>query len=200
MSFIELAETAIAVSAPISAFGGIMWRHFSGQVAELRKEIAARDEQIAQLKIELGGVVRANRLALPLWTQDAAGRLLWASPRAMLVIFAPMGLTGEDVLGKNFLEVFGPEVAHESDMLDRAAMTQIDTTHFAIINFAPGTLQPMFVTKTVTIDDEGQIIKQGAAFRLHELAKGDGNFANALQRMISSASLRAQGLENDQAQ
>ena len=190
MSLVDSVTTGLALVAPISAFGGIMWRHFAGQIKLLKDELASREEEITALKVELRGVIRTNRLALPLWTQDAAGRVLWASPRALLVIFAPLGLALEDIIGKDFSTLFGAEVAREIDRLDRRALTQIDSTQFAIINFAPGTLNSMFVTKTVTIDDDGQIIKQGAAFRLNELAQGDGQFANELQRMISRANLR----------
>lgn len=156
MALAEIVSLLGVIVAPNTAALAFMWNHFSSKIKNLA------DENVA-LKREISGIVTTNELQLAVWSKDEQGRILWVSPRAMLLLFAPMGMSEIEVIGKTFGQIFGPDIEKQIQELDTSALTDIDSTKMDIIKLSPKH-QPMLILKTI-FEKDGRILKQGVAFR-----------------------------------
>lgn len=170
----ELATLLGVIVAPNTAALAFMWNHFSNKIKSLA-------EENIRLKREISGIVASNEIQLAVWSKDEQGRILWVSPRAMLVLFAPLGLSEIEVVGKTFGQLFSPEVEEQIRALDTSALMDVDSTKMDIVKFSDKH-QPMLVLKTV-FEKDGRILKQGIAFRQIDVLLN----AKTLQKLLNKS-------------
>lgn len=156
------------------------------QMRSMSKRIQALEVENRLLRAEVSAVVRGSGLSLSVWVKGVDRRIRWVSPRAMRIIFAPLGLEEDGVLGRTFRELFGDEVGQTIEDLDRRAMSELDSTQVDIVQLDQR-LTPMVIIKTVTEDDDGKIVFQGIAIRLSDMAeRRGGENAMVLSRLVAA--------------
>jgi hypothetical protein len=156
------------------------------ELRRMGRKISVLEKENAVLRAEISAIVRGNGLALSVWTKGIDRRVRWLTPRAMRVIFAPLDLSDDQVLGRTFGEIFGSEVGRQIESLDRRAMSELDSTQIDIVQLHPDLL-PMVIITTVTEDEEGKTVFQGIAIRLLDMAHlRNGENAQVLQRLVAA--------------
>lgn len=179
------ATALLTVLVPLLTANGAALAFGIRQIQKMQRTVRHLEKENEILRAQISAIVRSNALSLSVWTKGVDRRVRWASPRALRVLFAPLGLGEDDVMGKTFTEIFGTEVGGQIEELDKRAMAELDSTQIDIIRLHPE-LVPMVIIKTVTEDEDGRTVFQGIAIRLLDLEhRRNGQNAQVLSRLVA---------------
>lgn len=148
-----------------------------GDVARLEERHSRCDEKVALLTERLAAVEHHHTSYLARWIKDATKRVTWLNDRAYLSIFAPVGLSRAEVIGRTFSEMLDPSASAEIDRLDAAALAHPEIASSNIVQLHPS-LPLMVVVKVAAIGREGQLIFEGYAYRTNDRMIADGQGAS----------------------
>jgi hypothetical protein len=203
VTLIEIAPIGAAIAAGL--LGAPLWAYITarhqgaqqrevGEIDRLRAEVKeikashkACEDVVGELKERLAVVEHHHSSYLARWIKDAQKRVLWINDKALITIFAPLGLTRADVEGHTFAELLDPFAAAEVDRLDRAALAQHGAAVSSLIKLHPD-LPIMHVVKVASVGREGELIYEGHAFRTNdpEIAVATGIARAVEQRELSA--------------
>jgi hypothetical protein len=176
----------LVVSLPLLTANGAAMAFGLRQIQKMSTKVRALEKENEILRAQVSAIVRGNGLALSIWTKGVDRRIRWASPRALRIIFAPLGMGEEDVMGRTFSDIFGEDVGRQIEQLDSRAMSELDSTQVDIIQLHPD-LVPMVIIKTVTEDEDGRTVFQGIAIRVIGMDnRRAGENAQVLSRMVAT--------------
>lgn len=154
-----------------------------------REEVAGLRKELAELKARLVVIEHHNGSYLARWIKGADKRVQWLNDRAFLAIFAPLGLTREEVIGSTFEDMLDPAAAREIDLLDQAALAHPEVAASNVIQLHP-LLPVMVVVKVAAIGREGELVYEGYAYRTNEKMVSDGLGAARQAEAIEAAADR----------
>lgn len=120
------------------------------------------------------------------WIVDASKRVIWLNAKALLAVFAPLGLTRDGVEGRLFGEMIAPDAAIEINRLDQAALSSPGAAVSALLQLHPD-LPVMHVVTVAATGREGELIYESMTFHANdpEVAIGMGIARQATQRARS---------------
>lgn len=202
----------LSLTALISAIGGVLGAGFwtfltrrgdraaereKDEIGRLREELKElKDdrhscaEELQEVKERLAVVEHNHASHLARWIKDAQKRVIWINPKAMLAIFAPSGLTRDQVEGHTFAELLDPAAAAEIDRLDRAALAHPGSASSTVLQLHPD-LPIMHIVKVAASGRDGELIYEGYAYTINdrEIETGAGVERQAEQREVSAVRL-----------
>lgn len=186
--------------------GGGMWAFLKGwqdraaareesEIGRLRIDVDALrlregDCQAKLLLVEarIEAMEQAQDSHIARWIKDGHKRITSINAKALLTIFAPLGYTREDVIGKTFAELdrLDPQVSAEIDRLDRLALARDGAASSSLITFHP-LLPEMHVVKVAAAGHDGELIYEGYAYRKNDPDLSDGVGAGRQRQAIVSS-------------
>lgn len=187
------AVIAAIVSVPVWTALSRMFGFGATEMARLRsevKEMSARhatcEQEVDELKVRLAAVEHHHASHFARWLVDARKRIIWVNSKALLAIFAPLGLGRDEVEGKLFKDLIDPLAAAEIEHLEHAALASPGSAVSNLIRLHPD-LPVMHVVKVAATGRDGELIYEGIAFRTNdpEISTGIGIVRNAAQRITS---------------
>lgn len=176
-------------SALFGAGGGIMAfvklrelrdKREESEIGRLRDDVQkalsnheACEGEMEKLKQRLTIVEHHHTSYLARWIKDATKRVIWLNDKAFLSIFAPLGLTREDVIGSLFSEILDASAAAEIERLDQSALARPEEAASNLIRLHP-LLPLMVVVKMAAIGRDGELVFEGYAYRTNDRMIADG--------------------------
>lgn len=157
--------------------------------SERRADNIRFDREIDEVRARLATVEHHHASYLPRWFKGADKRVTWFNDKAFLSIFAPLGLTREEVLGRLFAEILDPQAAAEIDRLDAAALAHPDMPASNVIQLHP-LLPVMVVVKIAAIGRAGDLVYEGYAYRTNDRMMADGAGAERQRLAIETSTVR----------
>jgi hypothetical protein len=138
-----------------------------GQLRSDHKECLERVQRLEALLTEalrrLEVVEHHHSSSMPRWIKNAGKRIIWANSAAMLSIFARVGYSRADVVGRTFAELLDGEASAEIDRMDRAALALPGKAVSTILQLHLS-LPPMVVVKVASAGRDGEVIYEGYAY------------------------------------
>lgn len=156
---------------------------------ECRADIIRLEGQLDELRSRLATVEHHHASYLARWFKGADKRVTWLNDKAFLSIFAPLGLTREEVVGRLFSEILDSQAAAEVDRLDQAALAQPDMPASNVIQLHP-LLPVMVVVKIAAIGRAGDLVYEGYAYRTNDRMIVEGAGADRQRQAIETAAMR----------
>jgi hypothetical protein len=142
----------------------------SEEIARLRVDIGEAnrrhsecESRVAELDRRLEAVEHHHSSYMPRWIKNAGKRLVWVNSPAMLSIFAPLGYSRSDVVGRTFSELLDIDAAEEVDRMDRAALALPGKAVSTILQLHVS-LPAMVVVKVAGAGRDGEVIYEGYAY------------------------------------
>lgn len=134
------------------------------EFAELRRQHAACEQRCERFENRLRAVEHSRDSYLARWVKDGKKRVTWCNDKAFLMIFAPLGISREEMDGRTFSDLLiDRNAAEEIDMLDHEALAHPGTVASALVQLHPQ-LPPMMILKIAAIGPEGGLAFEGYAF------------------------------------
>lgn len=160
------------------------------EVKEIKGHHQACEEMVVELKQRLMAVETHHASHFARWIVDAHKRVVWLNAKALLAIFAPLGLSRDDVEGRIFGELIAPDAATEIDRLDQAALAAPGAAVSTLLQLHPD-LPVMHIVKVAATGREGELIYEGISFHANdpEVAIGLGIARQAAGRAVALDSL-----------
>jgi hypothetical protein len=179
----------VLITGVLSALGGVgIWTFLSkwleiganresGEITRLRDDLQAADarheaceqkiavERAAREELErrLEAVEHHHSSYMARWIKDAGKRVVWLNSPALLTIFAPLGYSRNDIIGRTFVELLDPEAAREIDRLDRDALAIPGKAVSTLVRLHQS-LPPMVVVKVAGAGRDSELIYEGYAY------------------------------------
>lgn len=188
------------IAAGGALLGGGMWTFLGSwfgfrekEIVRLREDVAGLTEkhqncekEVAELKLRQAALEHHHASHLARWIKDAHKRVVWINSKALLSIFAPIGLGRDEVEGRPFADLIDPHAAADIERLDHAALAQPGSPASTLVKLHPD-LPVMHIVKVAAAGREGQLIYEGYAYRTNdpEIALGAGLARQAEQRVVS---------------
>lgn len=145
--------------------------------------------EVAELKARLTVVEHHHTSYLARWIRNSQKRVTWINDKAFLSIFAPLGLSRDDVLGRSFTEILDPAASAEIDRLDQAALAHPEVAASNVISLHP-MLPTMVVVKVAAVGREGELVFEGYAYRTNDRMISDGIGAARQHEQIEASADR----------
>lgn len=121
--------------------------------------------EVADLTERLEAFEHNHVSYLARWIKDGRKRITWINAKALLSIFAPLGLSRTDVIGRTFAELkeIDPGAAREIDLLDRQALRLPGSAASGLVQLNLD-LPVMCVVKVAGPGRDGELVYEGYAY------------------------------------
>lgn len=195
-----VATILVAVLSALFGAGGggmivVKWRELrdrreESEIGRLRADIAEAkaghsscEREVKKLQTRLTAVEHHHTSYLARWIKDGTKRVVWLNDKALLTIFAPLGLSREGVIGKLFSELLDPAAAHEIDRLDAQALAHPEVAASNVIQLHP-LLPVMVIVKMAAVGRAGELVFEGYAYRTNDRMLADAMGADRQREQL----------------
>lgn len=185
-----LTTLIVALLSALFGTGGgfalaVKWKELKdkreeSEIVRLREDIRQAEERhqkceagLADVKARLTIVEHHHTSYLARWIKDATKRVIWLNDKAFLSIFAPLGLTREDVIESRFSEILDASASAETERLDQAALAHPEVAASNVIQLHP-LLPAMIVVTIAAIGRDGELVFECYAYRTNDRMIADG--------------------------
>lgn len=124
-------------------------------------------EKFEQVSLRLRAVEASTPAYLARWIKGQDKRLIWLNDRAYMTIFAPLGWSRQDVIGKTFGDLLGDgnrEALDLLDEIDRAALKHPNEPQSLVLQLHPDLPNMVIIKVAVVGGDDGLLRYEGSSF------------------------------------
>ncbi|QAY77934.1 hypothetical protein [Sphingosinicella sp. BN140058] len=162
----------------------------------LRRELAEEKashrgclDRLDELERRVEVVEHHHSSYLARWiVQDSSRRIVWLNNQALIMIFAPLGYSRVDVVGRRFVDLLEADAAAEIERLDRAALAQPGRAASTLMQ-VHHTLPKMIVVKVAGIGRDSELIYEGYAYNPNDPAEIEARGEQRRQEQYGASKL-----------
>lgn len=168
------------------------------EAIEAKASHKACENRVEDLERRLEAVEHHHSSYMARWIKDGGKRIIWINSQALLTIFAPLGYSRNDVVGRTFVELLDPGAAREIDRLDRAALAIPGQAASTMLQLHPN-LPTMVVVKVAGAGRDGELIYEGYAYCPNDREEADDRGERRQQEQRGLSQLRLAGPDTGSA-
>lgn len=206
----QLLAAAVAAafgSVGLWTFGGklieLIWKReetdnerLRAEVRELKGEVRELRAQHGDCEARLAALEHHHASLIPRWIKDSRKRIVWLNSRALISIFAPLGLRRDDVEGHSFQDLLDFEAARVIDGMDADALANPGKPISSLVQLHPQ-LPKMHVVKIAGVGREDEVIYEGCAFPVNDPQAMLERGTRRMDEQRGLSMLRLRGPENE---
>lgn len=168
------------------------------EAAEAKEHHKACEERVDEMERRLEAIEHHHHSYMARWIKDAGKRIVWINSPGLIALFAPLGYSRNEVIGRTFAELLDPDAAREVDRLDRYALARPGRAVSTMVTLDPR-LPPMIVIKVAGAGSDGELKYEGYAYCPNDPEDDLDRGARRQEEQIGASILRVTGQDRGEA-